>query len=128
MSNRQSDLIRIFYFIDRFPVEQDEKHFSELRIAAYVDEYGFDDIYEIVNKDVACAIRLLSLSGRIKNISESDRVRLLAFGLNSTNLKIREAAVNMVESFKTPKLVEILSRHNDSSASLQKQIARLTNP
>jgi len=107
--------------LDAEIVEDGEPHPVEDAIGGFVREFGARYLCEAL---FAAAFRptrtasFLRLLGRIQIVPSRDRGRLVERGLASTRVEVRDAAIQAVESWHDPALVDLLMSHRDSEAWL----------
>jgi hypothetical protein len=110
-----NSLASIVRLLDEEPLEDGVTHRAERDLAAHIDQFGaanparhFADL-----DSPSRAASLLRLFGRSEKIERDERQALLAWGLESPSVEVRDAAIQAAENWEGEELLSLLRRHHE---------------
>ena len=102
------------------PIESGMAHSAEQLLAQHLLRYNEEGLFWAVrNNRPSASADFLKILGRSTCISSQLRKQLVAFGLASDSLALRDAAVQAVDNWEDGALVGILREHREPIAWLQ---------
>lgn len=120
-------LAALFTAIDEEPVEDGVVHRAEAAVAAYLREFGASGIVEHVcgASEASRPASLLRLLSRVTRLDAEQRRAVVRRGLASTNVELRDAAVQAAETWEDAALADLLRRHREPVAWLSEYAQRV---
>jgi hypothetical protein len=113
--------------MDAEVVEDGITHPAENALASYVAAHGTAHLFEAMfadHPDHSRTASLLRLMGRI-SVPEDARLRFVTAGLASSNVEVRDAAVQATESWADSSLEQSILTHREPVAWLADYMARV---
>ena len=99
--------------LDTAAVESGYDHPSEAYLANHLDVFGEEGLWDAVRRhdEPARAATWLRILGRSDRLSHRLRAELLVWGLRSSSVDVRDAAVQAAENWSDRRLVGVLRGH-----------------
>ena len=119
-ASQARSLAALFAAIDEEPVEDGLVHRSEAAVAAHIREFGASGLVEHVcgASEGSRPASLLRLLSRVSRLDAEQRSTIVRRGLASTNVELRDAAVQAAETWEDAALAELLRHHREPVAWL----------
>ena len=125
-SAAQRSLASIRRSLDEISIEDGVTHPAEGRLDEHVAAYGDEGLREAVQSmDSARAADLLRLLGRTTAVGAHLRTTLVAWGLASAKIEVRDAAVQAVENWGDVSLTAYLEAHEEPVGWLRSYSAQV---
>lgn len=110
------------------PIEDGVTHRAEDLLAAHLANHRESGLIEAVQGAArsACAAAMLRLLGRSMSLSAPLREQIVRWGLRSTSVEIRDAAIQAVENWEDARLAKLLEAHDERVPWLRAYAALVT--
>jgi hypothetical protein len=120
-------LASIVSALDEEPIEDGITHRAQHALVEHINEFGTVGFASYVAAlfPAARAASLLRLFGRSEKIGTELHKALLAWGLASTSVEVRDAAIQAAENWGDDDLIGLLSRHQEPVVWLGSYAARV---
>lgn len=122
-------LSEIVRSLDDEPIESGITHPAEVKLRECLTKYGTSGVMGLVRElgSSARAASFLRLLGRSDVLKPAVRGELLEWGLASSNIEVRDAAVQAAESWGDAALAKVLRAHVEPTAWLRDYAAAVAH-
>jgi hypothetical protein len=120
------DFRKLVLVIDAEPFEDGVTHSCEGLLESFLSQHGAAHLMTLVGRlsDTRAAI-FLRLLGRVRGLDSKSRSALLAHGLASQNIELRDAAVQAAELWDDPTTLGVLRNHHEETPWLAEYIKQV---
>lgn len=122
----EEDFRSLLARIDAEPVEDGVNHPGEVCVAEFLLLHGSETLPSLVaSSDHPRRAALLRLLGRSNSLDTNICVELVASALSSSNIEVRDAAIQAAEHWEAPAIIAELRKHREETPWLADYIGQV---